>query len=391
MKNFALLILLMLSSCGLKQIDVDLHAASDGVWYGPSYGRYMSGTCYALGLDYPKGYDWKSYPQNGDIGPCLVMFADRIPVLRMQTGESYEVSSSFSRHRIRNGKLYSDYTDGLSTVIKEDGKERVRYDDAEEIICLEVCDGRIYTLGHPLGGNGFVYRVDGEKVLHRDDAILYPHLDFHAGLASFCFSVNVREVDGYKQYHYHVTDGKVHQVDSNPDIIKVWDMRMLSGNLYMAVSFQDRSPVLVHDDVNETVDYFNGLNMVSCTFCDSERLCLNSRFRHSGSYLMSDILWMGGDEWTIYRLGSTLSSVFADKDGYNAVINPSNGRDGYIFDGNMAYVMPDGYNVSSKDCMTRKEGTLHVGLSSVAGSEPVIWRPDGLDTLKMNGPLICLR
>lgn len=391
MKYFVLSILLILSSCGLKQMDVDIHSASDGVWYGPSYGKHMSGTCYALGLDYPKGCDWKADSQNEDLNSSLVMFADGIPVLRMQTGESYEVSSEFARHRIRNGRLYSDYTDGLSTVIKEDGKVRVRYEGSEEIACLDVYDGRIYTLGYPVGGGGFVYRVDGESVLQRDDAVLYPHLDFYAGMASFCFSVNVRETDGYRQCHYRATDGKVYQVDSDPGIIKVWDMRVVSGKLYMAVSLQDRAPVLLYDDVSESVDYFNKMNLVSCTFCDSDRICLNSRFRHSGSYLMSDILWMGGDEWIIYRLGSTLSSVFVDKDGYNSVINPSDGRDGYIFDGNMAYVIPEGYSISSKDCMTRKEGVLHVGLSSSIGGEPVIWRPDRLDTLDMNGPLICLR
>ena len=82
MKKIVLLMLLLLTSCGLKQVDMEIHSGSDGVWLGPSYGKHMSGTCYALGLDYPKGYDWKSGQLNEDVECDVVMFADGIPVLR---------------------------------------------------------------------------------------------------------------------------------------------------------------------------------------------------------------------------------------------------------------------------------------------------------------------
>lgn len=391
MKNFVLLILLLLSSCGLKQIGEVVHSSADGVWYGPSYGKYLSGTCYALVLDYPKGYEWKSDPLK-DAADCkLVMLADGIPVLSLKTGPDYEVSRNFARHRIISGKLYSDYTDGMTTVIKEDGHELVRYDGAEEIICFVVTGGKVHTLARHESGKGFVYRIDGYPVLSREDGNLYPHMDVHEGKVSFCFSVSVMKEGGYRNCHYHVTDGRVALVETADDIVKVWDMKVYSGELYMAVSFPQESPVLIHGDQIESVDYLNRLDMVSCTFCDGDEVCLCARFRHSGSSLMTDILWMGGNQWHMYRLGSTLSAVYVDETGYNAVINPTNGMYGIIFDSTRACTMPSGYGVSSRNVMVRKDSILHVGLSHSAGGSPVIWRPDMVDTLKVNGPVICLQ
>ena len=391
MKNFVLSVLLLLSSCGLKQIGEGVHSYADGVWYGKSYGSYLSGTCHALVLDYPKGHDWKSDPLNEGVPCTLVMLADGVPVLKMKTGAEYEVSRDILRHRIVSRRLYSDYTDGATTVIKEDGRERVRYDGAEEILCLKVAGGRIHTLGRPEGGSGFVYRVDGEPVLSREDATLYQHMDVHEDSVSFCFSAAVRSAEGYRECHYRVTDGRVALVETADDVVKVWDMCVYAGKLHMAVSSREEAPVLVCGDRRESVGYFNGLDMVSCTFCDGDVMCLWSRFLHSGSNLMSDILWMGGDRWRMYRLGSTLSAVHVDGRGFGAVISPANGREGTIFDSTRAFTMPEGYGVSSRNVMARKDSLLHVGLTHAEGGSPVIWSPDRIDTLRINGPVICLR
>ena len=391
MKNFVLLIFMLLSSCSLKQIGTDVHSYADGVWYGPSYGRYLSGTCHALALDYPKGHDWKSDPLNERLTCDMVMLADGVPVLRMKTGPEYEVSRDLLRHRIVSRRLYSDYTDGTTTFIKEDGKERVRYDGAEEVLYLVVVRDRVHSLSRPVESGGFVYRVDGEPVLSRPDGTLYPHMDACEGSVSFCFSTSVMKEDGLRECHYRVTDGRVSLVTVPEEVVKVWDMRVFSGDLHMAVSMPGESPVLVCGDRHESVGYFNSLDMVSCTFCDGDRMCLCARFLHSGSSLMSDILWLGGDQWHMYRLGSTLSSMYVDDEGCNAAINPSNGREGIIFDSTRACSMPEGYGVSSRNVMTRKDSVLHVGLSHAAGGNPVIWRPDRMDTLRINGPIICLQ
>lgn len=386
-----LLMLLLLSSCGLKQTGEEMHSYADGVWHGPSYGKNMSGTCHALALDYPKGFDWKSDPLNEDTVCELVMLADGVPVLGLKTGPEYEVSRDILRHRMIAGRLYSDYTDGVTTVIKEDGRERVRYDGAEEVLYLAVARGRIHTLSRPKEGGGFVYRVDGEPLLVRDEGTLYPHLDVHEGSVSFCFSTSVRSAEGLRECHYHVTDGRVALVETADDVVKVWDMRGFAGELHMAVSSPEEGPVLICGDRRESVGYLNSLDLISCSFCDGDGMCIWARFLLSGSNLMTDILWMGGDRWHMYRLGSTLTSVHFDGGGLSAVINPSNGREGIIFDSTRACPMPSGYGASSRNIMVRKDSVLHVGLSHAEGGSPVVWRPDGMDTLRINGPVIGLQ
>jgi hypothetical protein len=106
---------------------------------------------------------------------------------------------------------------------------------------------------------------------------------------------------------------------------------------------------------------------------------------------MSDILWTGRNEWTMYRIGRTLSSVHVDGGGCNAAINPMPGRDGIIFKGKAAFAMPPGYGVCSKECMVCKDSILYAGLSSGGDGPPLIWKDGALDTLRINGPLTSLR
>ncbi len=386
-----LLIILSFSSCGFGEIGIGVHTGSDGIWHGPSYGKNLSGTCYAVGLDYPDGYDWRADPEKGKIRCRLVMFADGTPVLRLPVGDDYEISSDTGRHRVRSGCLYTDYTDGNTTVIKKDGVEVSRYEGAEEILCMEVYGGRLHSLSRTVGGSGFRYRVDGQVVLERDDAVPFMHLDEHADSVRFCFSQMQKTASGKETRYYQVAAGRVRGIKLCDSISKVWDMRVIDGTIYVAASFPDKNPVLMYEGNTEHLKYLDRQNVVSCVFSDSDRVGLCVRCVYSGSNSMSDILWLGGNEWKMYRIGRTLSSFYVDEDGCNASINPVNGHDGLIFKGSRAYLMPDGYYVFSGDCMVCRDSVLYVGLSSGNGSRPVLWRNGLRDTLKINGPLTCLR
>ena len=114
--NVFVIIAIMCVSCGLGQVDLGVHSGADGIWKGPSYGKHMAGTVYAVGIDYPDGYDWRADSENGKVRADLVLFADGRPVLRVPVGPEYETSSDESRHRIRDGYLFTDYTDGNTTV-----------------------------------------------------------------------------------------------------------------------------------------------------------------------------------------------------------------------------------------------------------------------------------
>lgn len=381
----------VLAACGLEEMGSGQYAGQEGIWHGPSYGKNMSGTVYTVGLDYPEGYDWRTDADKGQVKCSLVLFADGTPVLKVPVGNGYEVSSDQSCHRVRNGHLYTDYTDGKTTVLKRDGKEIARYDGSEEFLCFEVFNGRIHTLSRRKGSGGFVYRVDGNLVLERQEANPYLHMTEHADSVRFCFRQTQKTATGYEERYYESVSGTVRQIGTATDSLRIHDMKMIDGAQYSIAEIQGKKPVIMHDGKEDYAAYLIRQNVVSCSFCDSEGLCVNVRCRYSGSNTMTDILWTGGNEWIMYRMGQTLSAVHADADGTNAVINPSDGKDGMIFSGRTAYLIPHGYRVYSKDCMTRRDSALYVGLSSGADAPAVVWKNGVLDTLKINGPITCLR
>lgn len=392
MKRYVLMIIAaVLHSCGLWQTDVGVHSGSDGIWHGPSYGKHMSGTVYAVGLDYPDGYDWRTDMEKGDVRCSMVLLADGTPVLKVPVGQVHEISSDNDRHRLRSGRLYTDFTDGMTTVIKKDGVEIIRYDGSEDILCLEEYGGQVHSLSRPAGGSGFRYRVDGNLVIERSDATPFLHLKEHADSVRFFFCQEQNLTQGKEMRYYQVADGIVRRIPVDSRVTKVWDMDMIDGKVSVAVSFPDMSLALFQDGNQETIKYMTDLDMISCTFCGHGRMCLWMRYLYSGDDLMTDVLWLGSSERIIYRMARDLSAVYVDDDGYNTVINPTKRTAGLIFTGERANAMPDGYRVCSKDCILQRDGSIYVALSSDKGGPPLIWKDGTLDTLNMDGPLTCLQ
>lgn len=385
MKNIVLLILLLpMSSCGLEQLGHGLHSGADGVWKGPSYGRYMSGTCHALCLDYPEGYDWVADSGDGNTDCSIVMFADAVPVLKLSTGDAYEVSADPQRCRVRSGCLYTDFTDGTTTVIRKDGEEIIRYDGAEEVVALEVVEGRVHMLCQPKDGSGFVYRADGTAVVSREDGVLCGGLDVFGKSVGFCF--------GRRSEYYKVVDGKVSLLEMDEDVGKVLDVAMYDGDLCVLAMTEDRpEPVLLRRGERRSIKYFSTLDILSATFLETDSLCVRVRHRTRSSGLTSDMLWMGDHRFRQPRRWCMLSSVTVDGTGYHAVANPSEIQPGGIFSNLYQYELPQSYHIYGDGCAVIKDSLLHVGLTSGTGMNPVIWRDGIMDTLDVNGPLTCLQ
>ena len=385
MKNYVLLMMLLfMSSCGLEQLGHGPHSGADGVWKGPSYGRYMSGTCHAVCLDYPDGYDWVADPGNGSTDCAVVMFADAVPVLKLSAGESYEVSADPQRYRIRSGCLYTDFTDGITTVIKKDGEEIIRYDGAEEVLSLEVKDGAVHMLCQPKDRSGFVYRVDGDAAVSREDGVLCGGLDVSGSSVGFCFECRSK--------YYKVIDGKVHLLEMDEDVVEVLDAAMYDGEVCILARTDDRiEPVLMRRGRRRSIEYFSTLDILSATFLDTDSLCVRIRHISRNSDLTSDMLWLGDHRFRQPRRWCMLSSVTVDRTGYHAVTNPSGTQPGGIFSNLEQYDLPQSYHVYGDGCAVVKDSILHVGLTSGKGMSPVVWRGGIVDTLDVNGPLICLR
>ncbi len=386
MKDFVLFMcFLFLCSCSLEQIGQGSRSDADGVWKGPSYGKHMSGTLYAVAVDYPDGYDWKAGPVSGHVeGICIVMFADGVPVLKVPVGDLYETSSDPQRLRVRSGHLYTDYTDGTETVIKRDGQEIIRYEGAEEIVSLEVMDGIIHMLCIPSSGVGFVYRTGGKASVERDTGSLFGPLKIHDGTVGFCFS--------NKSGNYMVENGKVFLIEMDSDVTDVLDMCISNGQPCMLVRTDGSSaPTMVRNGIRLYDDYYESQDIISASFLETDSLCVRLRCRDGNSVLKSDVLWFGDGLARRPRRACQLLSVVVDASGYHAVANPSDVQGGAIISNRDSYDLPSGYHVYGDGCAAIRDSVLYVGLTSGKGQSPVIWKDGILDTLDVNGPLICLR
>lgn len=381
----------MVLSCGLDQLGEAVHSNDEGIWTGPSFGKYDRNSCYALTLDYPEDYDWRSDSERGEVKCELVMLQDGIPVLRIPAGGQHEVSVETGRQRMIDGHLYTDYTDGVNTVIRKDGKLLYRYAGAEQIKDMKVVNGSIHTLGVLPDGDGFRYRVDGESVVERTSSYAYMHMDVVSDTVIFYFRQPVAMSDGVVQNYYKVKGGKVTRLEPDTDGA-VFDIRMADGDVILSVGGEDDEfPALIYNDFKDMLEISIADDIVSASILNTDIPVVCIRYLNSLLKDMTDILWLGGNRWHIYRTGCVLTDVFVDDMGYNAVINPHDGKDGLMFCGNKAILMPEGYSVCSGGCMVRKDSILYIGLSSNDCGRPLIWNQNGIDTLDVNGPVIALQ
>lgn len=377
-------ILLIFASCGMTDIGETEHMNSDGIWVGKGVSDPES-ACYVTAFDYHEGYDWKSDPQKGKVKCTLVLFAGTKPILKIPVGDAFEISSDPQRHRIINGDLYSDFSDGMTTVVKKNGREIYRYEGDENVEKMLLHKGRIHTLCRPVGESGFSYRIDGQLVLERSNGTFYDHISVYRDTVSFFFTHPVASVDGIEDGYYRVSAGTVEKILVDKSV-KVWDICQYDGDVCMLVTIlKGDAPVMMCGEGRHTVDYFRNKTILHCRFVDSERICATIRCHHSGSNLMTDFYWMADGEWDAYRFTQTFSCFYADKSRTYAVINPEENMDGLIFYGTRAAPMTRGCHALNMRCMTVIGGTMYVGLTSYNGGKPVLWTNDKLDTLSVNG------
>lgn len=116
---------------------------------------------YATALHFQGSVNWRL----DSLGAAEVLFFKDGELVQRQ-----EVSSppDPERHRIWNGQLWTDYTDGHETVLLCDGVERFRFPGEEQLRGFLIVDGNVHTLGQHPGNGGFCYRINGEPVFSQD-------------------------------------------------------------------------------------------------------------------------------------------------------------------------------------------------------------------------------
>lgn len=380
---FLQFLLVAAASCGIDSIGEDVHSNSDGIWQGPSVPDYEN-VCFSTVFEYPDGYDWRNDSEQDGTGCMLALYADDTPVLKIPVGSAHAVSAKPERHRVFKGNLYTDYSDSVCTVIKKNGKEIIRYPEPETILNMLVVEEDVHTLGAGTDDRGFVYRVNGIKTLERQEGTLFNHLDVRGDTVSFCFCCPVTDKDGTRQRYYESSDGKVRQIQVPKLVGKIWDMMVKDGRLCIIAEITGQHALMVSSGAkSRSIQLKKSYSLLSCGFLDTESLCAQVIVEGSGG--IRYLLCPEYGSCVEYEDGRALSAVYVDRSGCYVAVNPSSGMPGYIYSGKTAVEMPQGYAVRGLNPMLKRDSVLVVGLSSVDGCSPILWKGGDDDTLKANG------
>lgn len=384
-----LLPVILLAACGIEEIGSRPGTNREDIWTGPgiNVGQDDKEVCYVTGFDYPDDYDWRTDSQKGSVKCSLVVFADGIPMMKVPVGDAYEVSSDPDMHRMLEGHLYTDYSSDSTTVIKKDGKTLFRY-PAREMICGILADGEdIYTLGHSRSGKGFTYRKNGEVLIRHQTGRTFGRL--HRDRDSICFAFSEPIVSGDRviERYYHVRNGKITQEAVRDDVKKVWDLMSCNGEIsYLATIVGVDSPVLFHNGSLVSLVMPEGANPLSFSMIpEGGCLCFEGLLK-TGAASLNSAFWTSPDCFISFGKGMLAVSSCLSGDGICCAFNPSGAvSSGLVYRSGEEFPMPEGYAAMGNNCSVISGGILHIGLSSLKGERPVIWRDGEIEEMDIDG------
>ena len=202
----------------------------------PTLPEYVP-SLYATALHFRDSVNWR----RDSLGAAEVLFfkdgelQQRLPVSSPPDPE---------RHRIWNGQLWTDATDGHQTVLYCDGEERIRFSGEEQLRGFLIVDGDVHTLGQRPGKGGFCYRINGEAVFSQDKGSVLGSpsapgwkggaLRLDGGSVYWCYSLPVTLKDRVDR-EYHVMKGaETFRTVPAGTSQALYDLRVYNGHLWRA-------------------------------------------------------------------------------------------------------------------------------------------------------------
>ena len=388
---FVLCVGLMLTACGIHELGESVRDTSGGIWTGPGMNVGSSDPdktiCYVTALDYQDGYDWRSDREKGSVKCSLVVFADGVPMMKVPVGDAYHISSDADSHRVIGGHIYTDFSTDEETVIKKDGEEVFRYPGREYLQGMIVDGEDIYTLGHSRFGEGFSYRKNGEILLEKASGSTFSRLHRDDGHICFAYSESIASALGSVERYYSVVDGVQQQAALREDVKKVWDMVSIDGEVcYIASLVGVQGPVLFQGESKSVLSLPQGSSLLTGRLSVSQDVVCVEGVISCRNLALAGILWRCDEHLYTFSPGTTVASWCIDGDGVFCVLNSkSPSVNGVIYRCGDIFEVPLGYASMGENTMAMVNGILNVGLSSVNGGWPVIWKDGALDTIKVNG------
>ena len=384
---WVLLALISMAACGIEEVSKRPGTNRDDVWTGPgmNVGSTSKEVSYVTAFDYPEGYDWRMDPEKGTVKCSLVVFADGLPMLKVPVGDSFEVSSDPDMHKMIGGHLYSYYSSEGEMVMKKDGKTILRYPGNEMISGILVQEDTLYTLGYPLQGDGFVFRKNGEAVISRTAGRTFGRLQSDGGRICFAFTEPVHADGEDIERYYHYSDGHVVQTALRDDVRKVWDIISCNGEVsYIASLTGVDKPVLFCDGRMTALSLPEASKPLSFRMIPAEDSLFWEAllFMRDGS--LATALWKAPGDYISFPGGMVANSCCVYGDGICCTFNSVSSH-GLIYRCGDTLPMPDGYAAMGGSCAAVSNGILHVGLSSLMGEQPLIWRDGEVKPLDVCG------
>lgn len=383
---------LLTYSCTLSETGTSRRPTGGEAWTNPSFSdsTSASGVCYIIGLDYPEGYDWKADSQTGSIKCSLVVFADGRLVMKIPVGNEYHVSPDPDMHRMLEGHLYTDFSTSSETIIKKDGTEIFRYGGREMILGMTISDGNVYTLGCPREGDGFTYRMNGEILLERNTGRAFPRLINDRDSIWFAYTEPIESADRRLERYHQVVNGKSVQIAIREDITKVWDAVRHQGILYYLADLTGiSSPVVVSETGMVALEASKNMKILAGNLIPAGgSMAVEALYSGIGSAYASGI-WKDGKKLFLFSNGMTVCGICTDDDGICCVSNPGpDSKNGIIFRSGEKFAMPEGFISMSRNATASVNGILNIGLSSLSGKKPVLWKDGITEEIDING-MIC--
>ena len=383
-------VLLMVASCGLREIGKPVYDPYDNAWKGPGAdmlpdsGGSKKSVWYVTGFDYPEGYDWMSDPEAGSVKCSLVVYANTAPMLKVPVGKEYQISADPDMHRMICGELYTDYSTDSLTVIKRNGKHLFSYPGREMIVSMHVDSTGLYTLGQARSGTGLSFRRDGELVYSNFKGCVIGKLS--ASGRAFAFAEKILGLGTEAERYYVYDDGDVSQIGLRDDVSKILDVAVVRGEVhYLALLTGVKFPVHVAPDQTNMLDFPYGARSWSCRFlCCEDDVIIEGMYENQVGQMASRI-WRNDVVDTSYPLGMTMWIPYVDGDGVSGVlVHQLTGQQKICRLGEI-YDMPEGYTVMGAAPLAMVDGILHVGLTPVDGGSPAVWQDGEMRELNFNG------
>ena len=348
---------------------------------------------YATAFCFPEGLDWQAEePAEADV----VLFKNGEEVLRVAVRGRPDAE----RHRISQGKLWTDECDGNTVVVSRDGTERFRFDGDEVLRGFLVVNGIVYTLGQRQGREGFSFRINGEERFSSPVGTVqggpgdseWEGGAFSRDTAGVCYTYGIPVWKGNKlQWEYRVMrEDETVKILPAGSIDALFDIRVHDGVVYrseLRTSIRD-SFCLVKDETYYTVELASTEVPHYCKLVPVKGKMLLKGYSTGISSSKNYTYW--------YRDPSEIRYIAIDNQPIADLLTDGEhsahlveGPDGLIrnvwLDRELIPFTSDRYKLPSSRCAQLRKGTLGIALSNPEAGEHLLIRDREVIPLHFNG------